>query len=349
MLMLNFDSSSKIDILPLLQASNLQLVTLDLQIKGEHFEMNPFIHLLTLYPRLKHLLLFFDSCTSKVVPILKSLLPVTPNLSCFNHLALLFQNIVYDTDIYSAITEFILTLKQVSYLNLMLYHTLRTTKQCPVKVHIDKICSAMNSLSLLKTLKFSANPPWEDRPLVCMNNILPTLSLLEKFSFFVWLKTESKVLFSIPVSTLSSLKELTISIYFRFEDGFLDHLIEDLGHLTGLKMLNISIAYYNKLSLKQFKKLLNKLGTLKNLDQLQLNMNVTNEERDKRVDQLQGNMRRGNVHALDALIQQINRELEGEKKDLKDEVEVLFRESKCLKKVLFLHAAKQYFSAAYTR
>jgi len=347
--MLNFEGSSKFDLLDCLQNSLKELVTLDLQFKGETFTVKEKGFHQLCFGEIKNMLLYFELCSSKISQVLQHL--SKEPLPSMNHLGLSLKNLSYDEDIYNSIHNFLRPLNHISYLNLLIHHSLKTDRYKQPKIKIERIYSTVATLHQLKALKLSANPPWDTRPIMGIAPILNELPLLEEMSFFLWLKTNARVLFSFdfPSFYLPKMKDLTISIYFRLEEEFFGQLEEFLSKLVGLERLNLSIVYYNQVNFEQFKGILERLGKHKKLKEVQMMLNVTHEERDKKVESIQEAIRRGNNGSLEALVAQMNQELTREKQEMKKEVLKLFEEVKSLKKLLFLHAVKQHFSIAHSR
>jgi len=353
MLMLNFEGQKKLDLTKFLECPLDQVKTLDLQFKEDNLDIVNFGKTLSQFKDITSLVFYFDSCSFHLVELLELLSAQVTNFNLLNHSAVLFQNIIYDREIYSSISKFLRSLKETIYLNLMLYHNLRLNKSSHPKIEIDSICQTISSLPKLKTIKFAANPPWDNRPVLGFAPILSSLPQLESLTVFLWLKTdakeENKILLSFPIPTITKLKELAISIYFKLENTFFESLSEQLSHAKNLESLTLSLAYYNRIDLNQFKLLLKKLSTLKNIKQIQLSLNVAAEERENKIERLQEAMRRGHHQPFDVLVAEMNQELRRERKDIKREVFKLFEEASCLKSITFMHAAKQYFSLTFKR
>jgi len=317
LLMLNFEGQRSLDLRKYLECPLERLKTLDLQFKGESLvEASNFKNTLKGMKEMKGLILYFDSCSAHLVQLLERFRAELDHLESVNHAAILFQNIIYDKEIYSGISKFLKSLKHSTYLNLMMYHNLRLNKSNTLaasKIEIDRICQTISSLPQLKTIKFAANPPWDSRPVLGFAPVLSSLSQLESLTVFLWLKTdardENKILLSLPIPLVTKLKDFTLSIYFKLENSFFDSLGEQLSHAKELESLTLSLAYYNRIDLNQFQLLLKKLGTLQKIKRIQLSLNVAAEERENKIDRLQEAMRRGHHQPFDYLVAEMNREL----------------------------------------
>jgi len=357
LLMLNFEGQKKLNLKKYLECPSEKVKTLDLQFKGDNFaDANNLKNTLNKLKEMKGLILYFDSCSLHLIQLLERFRVELDHLESVNHAAILFQNIIYDKEIYSGISKFLKSLKHSTYLNLMMYHNLRLNKSnmlAASKVEIDSICQTISSLPQLKTIKFAANPPWDNRPVLGFAPVLSSLSQLESLTVFLWLKTdardENNILLSLPIPLATKLKDFTLSIYFKLENSFFDSLGEQLSHSKELESLTLSLAYYNRIDLNQFQLLLKKLGTLQKIKRIQLSLNVTAEERENKIERLQEAMRRGHHQPFDYLVAEMNRELKKERKDIKKEISKLFEESQSLQSITFIHAAKQYFSLAFKR
>ena len=338
--MLNYEASNAIDLTVFSNLAHNNLITLDFEIADGAIDAVELIPFTSSLQKLENLILYFNGCSDIISNLLKC---VAPEMASIRHLAILFKNINYNQHLYSTINNFFLCLKRLNYLNFMIYHDLRLKYNNSYNIDIVQLCRTLPTLKDLSSLKLSLNPPWEAEAL-CLSPIFSQLPLLENLEVLLWLKTESKIMFSLPKPVANRLKSFTLSISTKMDESFINSLIDYLGELRELASLNLGLAYTNKVSFNEFKNLLMTMKSLSKLEYAKLRLNVNNEDRDFKVNQLQRAIKDARTNPIDEIIKQMNQELTNEKKDLSREISAVFEDVKSLKKIVFMHAAKQFFA-----